>query len=105
MDTHDSELTRVDVKIYGDTYTILGEAGYAHIIKISNYVDQKMKELAMAFPMANARQLAVLAAVNIADELLQNQENESVDMVTKVYEEKTKKLINKLDEGLIGDIY
>lgn len=64
---------RVTVKIFNDEYTIKGTALPEYIEKISRLVDERMRELAKQYPRLNATKLAVLAAVNFADELVQLQ--------------------------------
>lgn len=59
---------RVGVKIYGQNYTISGERDEKTIIEIASYVDAKMREIAKFFAGGAQGSLAVLAAVNIADE-------------------------------------
>lgn len=59
---------RVGVKIYGQNYTISGERDEKTIIEIASYVDEKMREISKFFAGGAQGSLAVLAAVNIADE-------------------------------------
>ena len=59
----------VGVKIYGQEYTVSGDKSREYIIKVADYVDQNMREIAAAaagFPVSS---LAVLASVNIAQSL------------------------------------
>ena len=56
------------VRIYGQDYTISGERDEKTIIKIAAYVDEKMREISKYFTAGPQGSLAVLAAVNIADE-------------------------------------
>lgn len=62
------ESNRVSVKIYGQEYTIAGEKSREHIIRVANHVDVKIHEIAEALKAGPVSSLAVLAAVNIADE-------------------------------------
>ncbi len=62
------ENNRVSVKIYGQEYVISGDASREHIITVADYVDTKMHEISSAAPGASVASLAVLSAVNIADE-------------------------------------
>lgn len=64
---------RVCVKIYGQDYTISGERDEKNIIEIAAYVDEKMREIAKFFAGGPQGSLAVLAAVNIADEFFESQ--------------------------------
>ena len=62
------ERNRVTVKIGGQEYTIAGTAARDHIITVADYVDGKIQELAEALPNRPKTDIAVLAAVNAADE-------------------------------------
>ncbi len=59
---------RVGVRIYGQDYTISGERDEKTIKEIAAYVDEKMREISKYFTGGAPGSLAVLAAVNIADE-------------------------------------
>ncbi len=98
-----SSLTKVELKIFGQDYIIAGEASEEYIRSLGLFVNSKMEELSKVFPNANPVKLAVLAAVNIADELFQMKEVPMNAEVVSMYEEKTKMLISMLDKGLIGE--
>lgn len=59
---------RACVRIYGQDYTISGERDEKTIREIAAYVDEKMREISKYFTGGAQGSLAVLAAVNIADE-------------------------------------
>lgn len=60
--------TRVKVRIYGQDYTIAGDRDEETIREIADYVDGKMKEIGRNFATNAQGSLAVLAAINTADE-------------------------------------
>ena len=62
------ESNKVSVKIYGQEYVISGQKSREHIINVAACVDSKMHEIAAAAPSCSVSDLAVLSAVNIADE-------------------------------------
>ncbi|GAB1475192.1 hypothetical protein MASR2M70_00240 [Bacillota bacterium] len=62
------ERNKVQVKIYGQEFTISGELPREHIIKVADHVDRGMHQLAKELPSCPASSLAVLTAVNCADE-------------------------------------
>ncbi|MBQ6899633.1 MAG: cell division protein ZapA [Firmicutes bacterium] len=74
---------KVKVKIYGQEYTISGERDEQTIIEIAEYVDTKMREISRFFSSTVPGSLAVLSAVNIADELFDAREE-----AAKIREEK-----------------
>lgn len=60
--------SKVTVKIYGREYIISGEKDREHIVKVAAYVDNQMHQIANAAISCPVNDLAVLSAVNIADE-------------------------------------
>ena len=59
----------VQVQIFGHSYTIRGEAEQQYILGVAAYVDQKMREITDKLPVASLSKVAILASLNIADEL------------------------------------
>ncbi len=59
----------VQVQICGHTYTIKGEAEQEYILRVAAYVDRKMREVMEKLPVASPSKVAILASLNIADEL------------------------------------
>jgi cell division protein ZapA len=94
---------KVRVQIFGSTYHIQGEADPEYIVRLAEYVNEKMQEVGGGQRMSNQLQTAILAALNIADEFFQMREMKS-HLVSDL-EQKASTLITLLDEGLIGDVY
>ena len=61
--------TRVKVRIYGQDYTIAGDRDEETIRAIAACVDEKMREVGKNYASNAQGSLAVLAAINMADEL------------------------------------
>lgn len=81
-------INRIKVEIYGKDYYIKGSASSDYIKKVATYVDEKMVELSNINASMSTTKIAVLAALNITDELFRlNQEYEEflnlVDNETK----------------------
>lgn len=62
------EANKVNVRIYGHEYMLTGEKSRDHMIRVAAYVDTKIHEVAGSFRYGSSTALAVLSAVNIADE-------------------------------------
>jgi len=62
----------VQVEIFGQAYTLCG-GGPDYIVMLAEYVDAKMRSIADENVTADNSQLAVLAAVRIADEYHRSQ--------------------------------
>lgn len=63
-----SEKKAVTVTIYGNEYTLKGEADPQYILELAKFVDAKMNEIGKK-SSAPAAKVAILASMNIADEL------------------------------------
>lgn len=64
----DGEKNRVTVEIFGKTYTIRGDAPAEWIHEVAAYVDQKMRVIADKHLYLDTTKIAVLTALNLADE-------------------------------------
>jgi cell division protein ZapA len=84
------------VNIYGTEYPIRGIADEEYILKVAEYVDAKMREIDQKVAVKSALKVAILAALNITDELFRERldKGESVDR----YEKKIDNLLNRLQE-------
>jgi len=60
-----------EVEIFGSKYRVSGEVDSEEYLKeLAQYVDQKMREISRSTQTVSSTKVAVLAALNIADELL-----------------------------------
>lgn len=64
----------IEVDIYGQRYTIRGDADEAYIKRLAAYVDENMKAVGKGMKTATLSKLAVLAAINIAHQLFQSED-------------------------------
>ena len=89
-----------EVEIYGQRYTIRGEADEVYVQELARRVDAQMRTLARGLKVATPTNLAVLTALNLAHELDQvlKQQQERVDDV----ERRAGGLIESIEEALGG---
>ena len=79
--------TTTDVEIFGSTYHVRGDKDPELLQELADHVDGKMREIAQQVSTVDTAKIAILAALNIADELLQcrkQQEGERVEIQDKV---------------------
>lgn len=62
-------MERVQVEIYGQTYSLKGTDNPARIRELAAYVDAKMKEIEKGTGTVDSLRVAILTALTIADEL------------------------------------
>jgi cell division protein ZapA len=86
------------VEIMGREYRIRGADDEGYVREIARYVDAKLREVSQGTSSATSDRLAILAAINIADELFQLRRTTSEEAST--IEKRTQSLITLLDESL-----
>lgn len=88
------------IQIYGKTYSLKSSSSEVDAEEVAAYVDSRMKELANARNKTSTLDLAILAALNIAQELLelkkQSEEKRNAE------DEKIRQLVAALDKELQG---
>ena len=93
----DAQNASVRVEIFDQAYNLRG-SDPEYILKLAEYVDTKMRAVAEATNTIDTVRLAVLAALNIADEyhlLKKKQDNGATD-----YQKRAHQLSNALDQVL-----
>lgn len=90
----------VKVNIYGSTFYLRSkdETDKQYLISIAQHVDDSMKAIAEESKITNITRLAILAALNLADEL------HSGNSKTKQVEESTAERVRGLCEMLDGEL-
>ena len=58
----------VHVEIFGQDYAVRGGEDPVYVEKLASYVDEQMKEVSRTSGAVDSLRIAVLAALNIADE-------------------------------------
>jgi cell division protein ZapA len=94
----------VQIEIYGQRYTLKGHAPEAYVKELAGYLDRKMQEVATASHVNNLAKIAILAALNITDELFQQRQVlQQKDVVLKKAERRVSDLIDSI-EGQFEDL-
>ena len=71
------EGTVLKVNIYGTEYPIRGEVDVEYIRRVAEYVDRKMREVDQSTAAKSSLKVAILAALNIADELFRERDEKA----------------------------
>jgi cell division protein ZapA len=71
-----SEGSLVSVTIFGQSYSLRADEDGTYVEDLARYVDTKMRTLSESTGATEALRVAVLAALNIADELFKLQERQ-----------------------------
>jgi cell division protein ZapA len=92
--------TTTAVEIFGSVYQVRGRDDTGYLQTLADLVDRKMREVAQHASTADTARIAILAALNLADELFRiqsRQEGERVEIREKVAE-----LTEELNRALGG---
>jgi cell division protein ZapA len=96
----DAQNASVRVEIFDQAYNLRG-SDPEYILKLAEYVDSKMRAVAAATNTIDTVRLAVLAALNIADEFHLLKKN--IDSGATDYLKRAHQLVHALDEVLQDD--
>jgi cell division protein ZapA len=86
------------IQIYGKSYSLKSSSSEVDAEEVAGYVDSRMRELATARSKTSTLDLAVLAALNIAQELLELKGQ--TEAKGELEEEKIQQLVAALDKEL-----
>jgi cell division protein ZapA len=90
----------VEIKVFGQTYTVKTDAEEDYIQEVAKYVNEKMEEVLKKTKSVSTVNVAILTALNIADDLLREKEKRTA--LLREVESKSKDLVEKIDIK-IGD--
>ncbi|MGB3477899.1 MAG: cell division protein ZapA [bacterium] len=91
--------TEVVVTIFGNDYRVISDDLNPERIKeVAEIVNSKMKEIHREFPLPSTTKIAVLACLNLVDDFLQR-EDQQTKKISET-EERIRSLILKLDEAV-----
>ena len=79
--------------ILNEEYSLSSDQPHEKVVVVAEYVNRKMTEIYRKLPLASYKKIAVLAALNIAEELFLLREKESANEV----------VLGKIDQ-IIGKI-
>lgn len=86
------------VEIFGQTYNVRAEGDSAYIHDLARFVDSRMKEVADRTATVDTTKIAILAALNISDDLYQMEKRREGDPADA--RARAERLIRKLDDAL-----
>jgi cell division protein ZapA len=88
----------VKIEIFDQSYNVQADGNEEYLTELAEYVDSRMREVAEATRMADSLKVAVLAALNIADEMFRTREkNARLEGPTR---ERVEKCLGMVDRAL-----
>jgi len=90
----------VEIKVFGQTYTVKTDAEEGYIQEVAKYVNEKKDEVLKKTKSVSTLNVAILTALNIADDLLREKEKR-IALLQEV-DTKSKELGEKIDIEMGG---
>lgn len=90
----------VEIKVFGQTYTVKTDAEEDYIQEVARYVNEKMEEVLKKTKSVSTLNVAILTALNIADDLLK-EKKERIALLQEI-EARSKDLVEKIDIKMGG---
>ena len=93
--------------VLGSSFTLRSDDDLEHLRAVARYFTSRVDEIQRALPTASPLKLAVLSALNIADELLKERRAGGgaapTDAETREIQEITERMISHIESGLEED--
>ena len=103
--TGEMQKNRLTVSILGSTFTIKSENDPEYLGEVVEYLRMKIEEIRQRSDISDPLKVSLLTALNLVDELFKAKQpvnpGETKDSVE--IEKLTERLINKIDESLMGN--
>ena len=90
----DGKYDSTSVEIFGQTYNVRGEGDPNYLAELARFVDSRMRDVAAEVATVDPLKIAILAALNIADEFSRYRKQR--EDAAEVWIEKTEELSDRL---------
>ena len=88
----------IEVEVFGHRFSLQGEGDEAYFHELAEYVDTQMRTLAKQTKTSTPTKLAILAAINVTDELFRQQRHRGSGEAEM--ERRAQLLVETIDEHL-----
>ncbi|MFP5247910.1 MAG: cell division protein ZapA [Thermoanaerobaculia bacterium] len=93
---NDSTTSSTGVEIFGQTYNVRGQGDPDYLAELARFVDTRMREVAAQVATVDPMKIAILAALNIADEFSRYRSQQ--EKSTGIWIERTEEISDRLSE-------
>lgn len=88
----------IEIEVFGHRFSLQGEGDEAYFHELAEYVDAQMRTLAKQTRTSTPTKLAILAAINVTDQLFRQQRHK--DSGESEMERRAQLLVETIDEHL-----
>jgi cell division protein ZapA len=90
----------VEIKVFGQAYTVKTDAEEEYIQEVAKYVNEKMEEVLKKTKTVSTLNVAILTALNIADDLIKEKEKR-IALLQEI-KAKSRDLVEKIEVKMGG---
>ena len=90
----DTKYESTEVEIFGQTYSVRGEGDPNYLMELARLVDSRMRDVAAQVTTVDPMKIAILAALNIADEFSRYRQQK--ENAAGIWIEKTEEISERL---------
>ena len=90
----------IEIKVFGQSFSVKTDSDEDHIQAVARYVNEKMEEVVKKTRSVSTLNVAILTALNIAEELLKEKEQRKA--LLREVEVKSKDLVDKINLRIAG---
>jgi cell division protein ZapA len=95
------EKRQLKIDILGSSFVIQSDESPEHLARISSYLRSKVEEVKTRYSFADPLTVALLAALNVTDELIREREGRAPQVPHEI-ESVARRLIDTIDDELLS---
>ncbi len=95
------EKRQLRIEVLGTSFTIQSDESAEHLARLSAYVKSKIEEVKGRYTFADPLTIAVLAALNIADDMFKSREGKELPGTGEEISNVAERLLSRMDDELL----
>ncbi|MGA2480636.1 MAG: cell division protein ZapA [Spirochaetia bacterium] len=95
------EKRQLRIDVLGTSFVIQSDESAEHLARLSTYVKSKIEEVKSRYTFADPLTVAMLAALNIADEMFKTREGRAGPVPAEEIEVMAERIISRMDDELL----
>ena len=93
---YDAAANSTSVEIFGQSYQVRGDGDPDYLLELARFVDSRMRDVAAQVATVDPAKIAILAALNIADEFSRYRKQR--EDAAGIWVERTEEISDRLSE-------
>jgi cell division protein ZapA (FtsZ GTPase activity inhibitor) len=95
------EKRQLRIEVLGTSFTIQSDESAEHLARLSGYVKAKIEEVKGRYSFADPLTIALLAALNIADDMFKSREGREPAGGAEEVQNVAERLLSRMDDDLL----